>query len=90
MKLFDDSDLDKKENVGTEKDILLVEVLLRVSAVENVLMKKGILTEQELNDELLVVRERVMELIKNNSSVIASIELKPITNETPKPDRSKN
>lgn len=69
---------------ATGKDAVLLEILLRITALENVLLRSGLINEEELVAEIQAVREKVIETVKQETDLIPEAKLPPT------PDRSKN
>lgn len=54
---------DKKPPVDLNTDILLADALLRLTALEKVLIQKGLITKDELNDVTATLVEKVTKVI---------------------------
>lgn len=54
---------EKKPPVDLNTDILLADALLRLTALEKVLIQKGIITKDELNDVTATLVEKVTKVI---------------------------
>lgn len=54
---------EKKPPVDLNADILLADALLRLTALEKVLIQKGLITKNELNDVTATLVEKVTKVI---------------------------
>lgn len=79
-----------------QKGLLLMEIYLHVIAMENIMIEKGLMTEDELQIEMGRVRDGVLAYVKENPEIMSMTPSKatpPASVEPakkPTPDRSKN
>lgn len=52
-------DMDEKEKLTLTKEQMLMDVLLRITAVENLLIAKNIITEEEIQGELHQISSKI-------------------------------
>lgn len=51
--------------MSKEQDLLLAEVIIKVSAIERLLTKSGVIKSSELIHEMKVISEEIMSLVKS-------------------------
>jgi hypothetical protein len=56
---------DNNENKQKEQDLLVADLIIRVSALERVLVNKNILTSDDLVKEIKVISEGVIKFLQN-------------------------
>lgn len=58
----------KNSDFDSEQLLMLVDVLLRVTALENLLMKKNILTNDEIENEITAIGNNVTDSLLKKTS----------------------
>lgn len=66
------------------KDAILLEILLRITALENILLRSGAINEDDLVAEIQAVRDKVIETVNQDPDLLLTPKVPPT------PDRSKN
>lgn len=62
----------KKEEVTI--DVLVADVLLRVQATQNILIKKGIITDEEFQAELKLVSKTLLKSVLEKAGVAGDLD----------------
>ena len=57
--------MSKKEEELTDKDIFFAEVVIKLASIESLLIKKGIITEGEIIDEMKIISTKITDHISN-------------------------
>lgn len=65
---------DNKQAINLTNDTLVAEVLLRIQAIENLLVSKGLLSKEELKKELNTVSGVVMKEILKKANVPGDLD----------------
>lgn len=69
----------KNSDFDSEQLLMLVDVLLRVTALENLLMKKNILTNDEIENEITAIGNNVTDsLLKKTSKNNEFLDFLPV------------
>jgi hypothetical protein len=56
--------------MAKQDDLLFAEVIVKVAAIERLLVKAGIFTSDQLTNEMKTISEEVMKFVKANSTPI--------------------
>lgn len=65
----------KKENaVQLTNDLLIADALIRIKSIENLLIKNGILTQDQITEEMKNVSEIILKMILEKSKIPGDID----------------
>jgi len=66
--------MNKKESEQLTNDLLIADALLRLKAIENLLVAKGIFTSEELSDEMLSVTRQIAKSLLEKANVAGNLD----------------
>ena len=55
-------------------EVLIADALLRLKAIQNILIAKGIFTEEEFNKETKVIAESIAKVILQNANITTNVD----------------
>jgi hypothetical protein len=54
--------------MDNSRDLLLIETMVKVAALQRVLVKKGLITDTEIHDEMTLISKDLVDQVKTISS----------------------
>lgn len=66
--------MNKKDASELTTEMMITDALLRIKSLENVLIKKGLLTKEELQQEMEVVAQQIAKSILQKAGIPGEIE----------------
>ncbi len=66
--------MNKKEVQDLTNDVLIADALIRIKALENILISKGIITNDELINESSVISDQITKSILKNAKLPIDID----------------
>lgn len=89
-----------KLDPSIQQQLLIIELTIRLAAVKSLLIKKGVMTEEELEKEMELTSDSVMETFNKDPAIVSfraiaeelgeEVEKEPAAPPKPKYDRTKN
>lgn len=65
---------DKKQKQEVTNDVLMADVMLRVTAIEKLLIEKGVFTQEELTQSTEEIAKRVAKVVLEKAQASKNIE----------------
>ena len=66
--------MNKKESTDLTNDMLVADILLRLRTLENILIKKGVFTKDEFQEEMEHLAKQIAKSILQNAGVPGEID----------------